>query len=187
MGESLSLCLQLQSRMDIILLWRHAAPQRSRGRGEFAREFEPHRWEPSATAPATKVQSVTTRNYNIRLICIYIYIYIHAYCIFSYISGMCNLSMPWFLHHGFCRRGIFTLMFWGPFWSSSSRHQSPTVNQFHRCFVIWSGWSSCSRFKEVESERCQGATGTGCHIGRVHWVLTLSTVTSVLEQKPSWI
>lgn len=100
---------------------------------------------------------------------------------------MCNLSMPWFLHHSFCRRGIFTLMFWGPFWSSSSRHQWSTVNQFHRCFVIWSGWSSCSRFKEVESERCQGATGTGCHIGRVHWVLTLSTVTSVLEQMPSWI
>jgi len=79
MGGSLSLCLQLQSRMDIILLRRHAAPQRSRGRGEFAREFEPHRWEPSATAPATKVQSVTTRNYNIRLIWTYIATLLHSW------------------------------------------------------------------------------------------------------------
>lgn len=189
MGGSLSLCLQLQSRMDIILLWRHAAPQRSRGRGEFAREFEPHRWEPSATAPATKVQSVTTRNYNIRLIWTYI-IYTWLLYIILYFRHVCNLSMLWFLHHSFCRRGIFTLMFWGPFWSSSSRHQWSTVNQFHRCFVIWSGWSSCSRFKEVESERCQGATGTGCHIAWVHWVVTLRTVTSVLEQSrggSSWL
>ena len=114
MGESLSLCLQLQSRMDIILLWRHAAPQRSRGRGEFAREFEPHRWEPSATAPATKVQSVTTRNYNIRLICIYIYIYMLT-VYFLIFQACVNLSMPWFSPSWFLSPWYFHLDVLRPF------------------------------------------------------------------------
>ena len=137
MGESLSLWLNTVLNTvphGCFLAWRHAALQRSRGRGEFAREFEPHRWEPSATAPA-----------------------------------MGDLSMLWLLRHvvvsldwkvhRFCHHGIFTQPDGDQALSRAFHQGCPSqllVTIPKSTGVSLPGWSPWSRFKEVESERCQG-------------------------------